>query len=368
MEDQDNSQNGANPKRRHLRNRRVNAMQYWQKGVIDDAPVKERWSREFKNPRLKQIKAPELNMPEALQQQGLVLNVHRRTCVVRLNVAGGAQEVRAIYRATAIEELGEFPAVGDQVVVGQSDEDGDYFLLRVLPRRSALERPGSGDRANQQFTQAANIDQVVIVCSVAQPEFNYGFADRFLLAAATSDLPLIMVLNKMDLVTAVPEHILDFAQLVQGLIPVSCVTGQGLAELREILVGKNSVFSGQSGVGKSSLVNLLVPEAELLTGEVRAKDGKGRHTTTSSSLFNLTGGGTVIDTPGIRALGLIDYEPADLARSFPGFFPEGIFTCKFNDCLHLEEPGCAVQAAIETGAIPLQRWASYHRILNADAL
>ncbi len=367
MEDKENSQSGRNPKRRHLRNRRVNAMEYWQKGVLDDVPAKERWSREFRDPRLKQIKAPELNMPEALQVHGLVLNVHRRTCIVRID--GEAQEqVRAIYRATAIEELGEFPAVGDRVVVGQSTEDGDYYLLRVLPRTSALQRPGTRGRSHQQLTQAANIDQVVIVCSVAQPEFNYGFADRFLLAAATSNLPLIMVLNKMDLVDEIPAHILDFAEIVQGLIPVSCENGQGMDKLQKALIGKSSVFSGQSGVGKSSLVNILVPDAELLTGEVRSKDGKGRHTTTSSSLFDLPQGGVVIDTPGIRALGLVDYEAIDLARSFPGFFPDGIFTCKFNDCLHLEEPGCAVQAAIEKDEIPLQRWLSYERILNSDSL
>jgi len=339
-------------------------MDYWQKGVIDETPIKERWSREFKDPRLKRIKPPTEQDSNQFTGEGLVVEVHRRTCEVRLEGAE-TTHVTARYRATVIDELGEFPAVGDHVTLGRASEDAEFMLLKVHPRRSALTRPGPKDRISQQLTQAANVDQVVIVTSVAQPPFNYGFADRFLLAAAFSNLPLIMVLNKMDLVESLPAAAKDFLTLVDRCILVSAERGEGIDELKTVLAGKVSVFSGQSGVGKSTIINRLVPSAQLRTGDVRSKDGKGRHTTISASLFDLPNGGMVIDTPGIRALGILDLDPADLARCFPGFFPDGKFTCRFNDCRHQEEPGCAVLAALEEGRLPEARYESYLRILGS---
>lgn len=353
----------ASAKRRHVRAKRVNAMQMWKEGVMDDKPSKERWNREYKDARLKQVKTMISGEDVVRQEEGLVLAVHRRTCEIRLDCAV-TTSVKAIYRAKLIEELGEFPAVGDRVVLGQSAGGDEWSLIQVQPRRSALKRPGPRDRINQQLTQAANVDQVVIVMTAAQPPFNYGFADRFLLAANTSRLPLIMVLNKMDLVSEFPEAVRDFMELVDDFIPISCENGEGVEILRQKLVGKTSVFSGQSGVGKSTLINKLVPSAALRTGEVRFKDGKGRHTTTSAMLFDLPDGGIVIDTPGIRALGLIDFEPDDLARCFPGFFPDDNFSCRFKDCKHKSEPGCTVLQGVHDGRIPLARWHSYLRILQ----
>jgi len=354
-------ESNAPSKRRQHRARRVNAMEYWQKGVIEDSPFKERWTREFKNPRLKNIKHPAENIAEKHRVEGLVVEVHRRTCEVRV----GESVITARYRATVIQELGEFPAVGDQVMLGRADDEAEFQLLQVKPRRSALTRPGPKDRGNHQLTQAANVDQVVIVASVSQPPFNYGFADRFLLAASWSNLPLVMVLNKMDLVEKIPAEAQDFLNLVDRCVPISAQSGAGIDELRSLLANKVSVFSGQSGVGKSTLINALVPSANLRVGDVREKDGKGRHTTTSASLFDLPEGGMVIDTPGIRALGLLNLDSEDLARCFPGFFPEGHFNCRFNDCMHQSEPGCAVLQAIEEERLPEARWHSYLRILNS---
>ena len=326
--------------RRAHRSRRIDVMREWDSGIVDERPTKERFSREFKKAKIKRIKDPVENIGEENCVEGLVVEVHRRTCEVRLS----EETVTAMYRATTSKALGEFPAVGDRVLVGLVNDGDD-----------------SGDGVGSQ-----KYCIVRVVASVTQPEFNYGFMDRFLLAANLNSLPFVLVLTKMDLLEGeLPESIRDFASIVDKFIPISVKNGEGLETLKAELQGKSSVFSGQSGVGKSTLVNALVPDAGLETGAVREKDGKGRHTTISSSLFDLPGGGYVIDTPGIRSIGLMDMDAESLAKIFPGFFESDLFTCKFSNCLHVKEVGCSVLEKLRDGRLSKARYESYRRILGS---
>ena len=344
-------------KRRHWREKRINAMQSMESGVLDNLPLKERWSRENRDAKIKKLKPLEENFLSEQKEKALVLSVHRRSCQVRLN---SGKEIKAFYLAKSISEEKVFPAVGDFANIGKNGNEN--FIVGLEPRKSILSRPGPRTRENQVLVQAANIDQVAIVMSLENPPFNFGFADRFLLAANFNNLPFILILNKCDLMQNIPNEIREFIELADNTILTGCNCGTGIEELKEKLQGKVSVFSGQSGVGKSSLINLLVPSAFQNVNEVRKKDGKGRHTTVASSYLDLPGGGAVIDTPGIRALGIMDLTADELARCFPGFFENDFFDCKFKDCKHQSEPDCAVLRRIDEGTISEARYRSYLRI------
>jgi len=348
-------------KRRQWREKRVNAMQSMQSGVLEHLPLKERWSRESREAKRKKLKPLEENFLKEQKEKGLVLSVHRRSCQVRLQ---SGREIKAFYLAKSVDEAKEFPAVGDFANIGKSAAGDENFIIGLTPRKNVLTRPGPRSRENQTLVQAANIDQVAIVMSLENPPFNFGFADRFLLAANFNNLPFLLILNKCDLIENISGEIQEFIELADNTIFTSAEKGIGIEELREKLHGKISVFSGQSGVGKSSLINQLVPGAAQNVSEVRKKDGKGRHTTVASSYLDLPQGGAVIDTPGIRALGIMNLDADDLARCFPGFFEKDLFDCKFKDCKHQSEPDCAVQKRMEKGLISKARYRSYLRILG----
>jgi ribosome biogenesis GTPase len=347
-------------KRRQWREKRINAMQSMESGVLDNLPLKERWSRESREAKRKKLKPLEENFLSEQKETGLVLSVHRRSCMVRLQ---NGNEIKAFYLAKSVDEAKEFPAVGDFASIGKSEAGDENFIIGLAPRKNVLTRPGPRTRENQTLAQAANIDQIAIVMSLENPPFNFGFADRFFLAANFNGLPFILILNKCDLIENIPPEIQEFIELTDNTIFTSAENGIGIEELKEKLHGKISVFSGQSGVGKSSLINLLVPGASQNVSEVRKKDGKGKHTTVASSYLDLPQGGAVIDTPGIRALGIMNLNADDLARCFPGFFEQDLFDCKFKDCKHQSEPDCAVLKRMQKGQISEARHKSYLRIL-----
>lgn len=260
----------------------------------------------------------------------------------------------------------ELCVIGDFVQI-ELLADGTGVITAVLPRQRVLSRvePSNyaGTSTEREQILIANPDQAVIISAAAQPNPNVRFIDRCLVAAGKADVPAVVVLNKLDLVDI--RHARQvfgmYAKAGYPMLYVSALTGQGIDELHQLLVGKISVFTGRSGVGKSSLLNAIQPGLGLAIGAISAKLDKGRHTTRYAEMIPLAEGGYVADTPGIRGFGLWDVEPNELDSYFPEF-AEFIPQCAFSDCKHIEEPSCAVRAAVERGVIAELRYDSYLRL------
>lgn len=257
-------------------------------------------------------------------------------------------------------------AVGDEVRVRQLGP-GRGAIEEILPRRTKLSRRAAGADRREQVV-AANIDQVVIVSSLADPPLSLNLVDRYLVAAGRGGLAAVICINKIDCGdlaarSAAELELTPYAKLGVPIMWTSARNGTGIEALRARLVGCTSVFAGKSGVGKSALLNAVEPGLELRAGEISAATGKGRHTTTHSSLLALSGGGFVIDTPGIRAYTLWEVDPDDLDRHFPEIHAHR-GACRFANCTHSHEPECAVKAAVAAGRIEARRFASYLRILS----
>jgi ribosome biogenesis GTPase / thiamine phosphate phosphatase len=258
-------------------------------------------------------------------------------------------------------EAGSRLAVGDQVLVTPAD-DGQGTIESVLPRRTKLSRRAAGPENREQIV-AANVDQLVIVSSLADPALSLNLIDRYLVAADRGGLGAILCINKLDLgdPEAARAQLATYVALGYPVLFTSARTGSGIDALRNQLHAKTSVFTGKSGAGKSALLTAVEPGLELHSAPISAATGKGRHTTSYSSLLRLTGGGYVIDTPGIRAYTLWEVEAEDVAHHFPEIRAVAI-GCRFSNCSHLHEPDCAVQAAAGDGRIDPRRYASYRRI------
>lgn len=247
-------------------------------------------------------------------------------------------------------------AAGDAVRVEYVE--GNPIIQAVAPRRNKLSRYTGG--AEREHVIAANVDLLLVVASARQPTFKPGLVDRFLIAAEVGGVRPVLCINKMDLVDAEPEQADLYRQLGVPILLTSCVTGQGLDDLRRELEGKRTVFAGHSGVGKSSIVNALQPGLDIPVQPTTALE-KGRHTTSSARLHELHGNIHIIDTPGIRELGLWGVSREELAFYFPEMAAVAR-GCRFRDCTHLHEPHCAVREAVEQGRLSFLRYRSYVRI------
>lgn len=254
-------------------------------------------------------------------------------------------------------------AVGDRVLV-ECPPSGHGVIHQRLERKTVLSRPSIGHQQREQVL-VANIDLLIIVTSIVAPPLNTALIDRYLIAAQKGELKPVICLNKIDLASPseVTAELLPYRMLGYPLLHTSAITGEGIDGLKNIMKNKMSVFSGLSGVGKSSLITAVQPDLHLKLGAVSAKTGKGTHTTSATTLYPLSIGGYVADTPGIRSLSLWQLKPNEVARYFIEMAPL-LGQCRFRSCTHLNEPDCAIKQAVATNQVARTRYESYVRIYN----
>ena len=255
--------------------------------------------------------------------------------------------------------------VGDEVAC-EADEGGDYVIADILPRRNYVIRRAS-NLSKESHIIAANVDQALLMASLRSPETPTEFVDRFLVTCEAYKVPVTILLSKLDLQDA--EAVAEFRAVYEGagyrMLEVSVREGRGVEEVRELLAGRTTLVSGNSGVGKATLIQAIDPSLDIRTGEISESHHKGRHTTTFSTMYPLAGGGAVIDTPGIKGFGLIDIDEAELWHYFPEMMRVAP-ACRFYNCTHTHEPGCAVTEAVKAGEIAWPRYESYLKIRDED--
>lgn len=264
-------------------------------------------------------------------------------------------------------------AVGDRVVFQpQVNQEEVGAILELHDRTNYMVRR-SVNLSHHKHVIAANLDLALLIVTVARPRTSYGFIDRFLVTAETYQVPVVVVVNKIDdLDDDEQERLFEVVDIYQEagyrVAMTSAIKGKGIGDIKKLLHGKTTLLAGHSGVGKSTLINAIDPELDLFTLEVSEASGKGVHTTTNAEMYELRGPWIseptfIIDTPGIKGFGLVDIEAPHISDQFPEMFRLRS-ACRFNDCLHKEEPGCAVRKALEQGEIAESRYRSYLDMVN----
>jgi ribosome biogenesis GTPase / thiamine phosphate phosphatase len=259
-------------------------------------------------------------------------------------------------------------AVGDRVECIPESDSEQLVITEILPRRNYIIRR-SNNLSRQRQILAANLDQAALLITLVAPATSTGFIDRFLVTCEAYHIPALLVINKCDLLEGSEELLEDFASMYKGagyaVCFISALNGTGVDTLREHLEGKCTLLIGHSGTGKTTLINRLIPGLDLKTSAISVSHEKGRHTTTFAEMHFLPAGGAMIDTPGIRDLGVVDLEPQEIAHYFPEMRAL-MSQCRFNNCMHVNEPGCAVQAALEKGSLSEERYYNYLSILRNE--
>lgn len=258
-------------------------------------------------------------------------------------------------------------AVGDVVVVDKEDGEESIVITKIQDRKNYITRQSPHNKHLHHIV-ASNLDQSILLATLKEPKTSTGFIDRFLVASEAYHVPAIIVFNKSDLYKAKENTTFDkiksiYQNIGYRVYSMSINENKGIDEVNELLKDKTTLLSGHSGVGKSSFINTIFPENALKTQAVSGWSGKGLHTTTFAEMFDLPFGGKIIDTPGMREFAMMDIEPHELSHYFPEM-KALINDCRFNNCMHIEEPGCAVKAAVEENKISPERYISYLNILG----
>ena len=261
------------------------------------------------------------------------------------------------------------PAVVGDHVVFDLEKDNTGYIISIEKRKNYIDRK-STKLSKINHLIAANIDQAFLVVTLQEPRTSLGFIDRFLVACEGFRIPVCIVFNKMDIYSLKETNKIDeISQLYKSVgydvVLTSVVKNKGLNLIEQKMHNKVSLFSGHSGVGKSAIINAIDPDLNLKVGEISKFHSKGKHTTTFAQMFPLSQGGFIIDTPGIKEFGLIQYSKEEIRDYFPEI-REYNNQCRFNNCCHLNEPNCAVKKAVEEGKIPSSRYLNYLAILEAD--
>ncbi len=295
--------------------------------------------------------------------KGRVILVQRKRVVCDVN----GVEYFCRYQTRFLKERKTFKnvaAVGDIVKI-QTTNEFEGIINEVLPRHNVLSRPSVIDNSIEQVI-ASNIDHLLIVASVKEPLLKSGLIDRFLVIAEKNNINALIAINKIDLGndSIVNKYTDLYSSLDYPVFKVSAKLSKGIQALNEVLMDKTTIFSGHSGVGKSSLLNTLTGSILERTKEVSKKTGKGKHTTSYVRMYTLSQGGFVIDTPGIKELGLMGVDRQNLGKYFKEF-TEYSDDCKFKNCIHHTEPGCAVKDALEEERISRERYSNYLKLMNS---
>jgi len=260
-------------------------------------------------------------------------------------------------------------AVGDMVTLEPDNErENTYIISAIEVRRNYINRQ-SPHRRHQHHIIASNLDQSILFATIRSPRTSQGFIDRFLITSEAFHIPSILIFNKADLykekdIIQYEEWASMYRNAGYPVYTTSMETGKGMEEIKSLLKDKVTLISGHSGVGKSTFINAIFPELDLRTEEVSEWSGKGMHTTTFAEMFDLPGGGSIIDTPGVKEFGLVDISRQELSHFFPEMRSR-IQECQFNNCLHINEPGCAIKKAVKQNNIHMNRYASYCAILDS---
>lgn len=279
----------------------------------------------------------------------------------RYQVFSDGETVGATLRGRLKQKFHKRILVGDDVTA-HAHPDGSITIEQLHPRRTVLKRRTPG-KSRGVRNVAANVDQVVVVGATQAPDWDPHLIDRFTAVAEANHLPIVVVINKCDLVAASDELGMPYVGAGYPVLCTSVPERRGLSEVRRRLAGHVSLFAGPTGAGKSSLLNAVQPGLRLRTSDVSAKSRAGRHTTVAAEMHPFRDGGFVVDTPGLRDIGLWGLEPREVAAAFPEFVPY-LGHCRFDNCRHLEEPGCAVVEAAEHRKLSASRLDSYRLLLR----